>query len=484
MTKILTVLLLFLYSPVFGQTFFDWSTGSENTGMAFQYLASHPEGVVAGAEISALNYTRDTPKYLQADGKESIASGYSLNQSGHQVLFFDKKGIVLWNIQFDRDLSSLRGIAVKDNGDIVLLVYVKYYDEDEMENPVGYLPRNITREPQPAGYTLLYVSSSGKVKKIVPAQNLNPEVSGVTSFRMHPNGYLVLGGEANPGKPALNLDQKALDGGGDFVMMLDTNGMPRWVDVISYRAETCCSRLAQNNSLSITPDGTIYFGGTYKVGGIFSNGHQTMTPKKYDQKHDGYEAYVVSYTPEGEINWINTYQEQSVLYALQGTDDGVFAAHKTHGGLAFGLPADTTNNKINGLTYMNRKGKVKWNKMLPVTKTEAMALDEDGEVIVVHSMKYNYRGRVSTLAGTELPDRTDIIITSIDKDEEMEVLKPGKLLIESRNDPILISRDNDGNLFLAGLVHCGLPIDLKLIDESLPKIECYGGVAILGLLDL
>lgn len=461
------------------QQFYEWSAGGESTALTFQYMVADESGVIAVAETNSLNMVRKTPRFLQSEGEESMLSGYSLNQPGQLLLFFDKAGKISRKIEFRPQYESIHGIVINDHHDILLLVYVEATETGENEWPMGYLPAFSGRNLHPAGFNLVFLTREGKFRKSIAARDINPSSLDIFNFEWHPNGSLVLAGGADPGKPALNKEAEILGGGGDFVIMLDTNGSVQWADAISYRESTCCTRLSQNTSLSIAPDGTTYFGGAYRNGGIFSNDLTTLVPKKYKKNNDGFEAYIISYSEKGKINWVKVYEEQSVLYALQGTKLGVYASHKTQGELAFGTKVDTSRAKSTGLTFLDKKGKVKWTKMFRSYKVHDITLSGDALIFLYTALNLNINQEFK-IGETQLPERTQILLTSLDQNQDLKVLKTGTFRLESRNEPILFAGDNMGNFYLGGNIFCTLPIDLERFDPSLPPVECYGSAPVIG----
>lgn len=465
------------------QPFFEWSAGAEGTGMTFLYMAADELGVAAVAETEALNSMRSTPRLLQAGGEESRFSGYSLNHSGQSLLLFDPNGKITHKIDFYTDYNSIYGVVLREHT-IIILTYIEGV-ELKGRDWKGYLPTLSGEELYPAGYNLVILSREGKFKKSIACTDMNPEQLAVHDFRIHPNGSYLISGGASPGKPALNDKAEILGGGGDFIMMLDTTGKVNWVDVVSFRTNSCCSRLAQNTSLSIAPDGTFYFGGNYNNGGVFSTGLQTLAPQKYSIRSSPHEAYVISYTPKGKVNWLKVYEEQSVLFALQATGSGVYASHKTQGDKVFGLTADTTHGKSHGLTFLDKKGDVEWSHLYQSYKVYGF-IRIDGQVYLAHTALRLINGlEDSRIAGVQLPERTQFVLSSINqKTHSIDVIKSAPFKLEERNEPILLTHDALGNIYVGGIIFCTLPLDLQIREPSLPPVECYGSVPVLGKVSL
>src|SRR5690606_12968460 len=144
------------------------------------------------------------------------------------------------------------GILIYDHQQIIMLVEIETIEYSQNDEPMGYLPAFTNRDLQPAGFNLVFLTRKGDFMKSIPTNHINSSELEIFNFAKHPNGSLILAGGADPGKLVTNKDAEVYDGGGDFVMMLDTNGTVEWIDVISYRENICCSRMGQNTSLSIS----------------------------------------------------------------------------------------------------------------------------------------------------------------------------------------------------------------------------------------
>lgn len=464
------------------QGFYEWSVGGEGTALTLQYSAADKSGLVVVGESHPLNMIQTTPRFLQSGDEESSLDGYYLVQERQWVLFFDQQGKLTKELAVNLNYNRIHGVLVNDIEEVVLLMEIGEVDYTEDDESMGYLPRFTyrDREPVKSGFHFVYLSRKGDFLKSISASTINFEELEILNFQLHPNGSFVLAGAADSGRPVLTKEEEVLGGGGDFVMIVDTSGHVEWLDIISYRENSCCSRTSQNTSLSISPDGTIYFGGSYLTGGVFSNGLHTLVPSKYSKNNtSNFGAYVVSYQQSGKINWVKPYEAQSYLFALHGNKNGVYVSHQTRGSVAFGTPVDTSGAKFNGLSLIDKKGKVKWTQMSNSLKAKLISEVNDQVILLQTDEKFDFNKKLK-IGKTELPERTRMLISSIDVKQNQTVLKSTNIELESRNDPILFSRDLQGNIYLGGTIFCGFSIGLKKIESSLPAIDCYGATPVIG----
>jgi hypothetical protein len=481
MIKYYLFVFSFLTSFYLGaQDFYEWSVGGENTALTFQYLVADESGVVAVGETGPLNTYRNSPRFLQSNNEKSTLEGYDLSRESQLVLFLDKAGKLGHKLSFNARYESIHGVLIDDNKNIILLVEIEAIEYGENDNPIGYFTVFSSREMKPAGFHLVFLTRQGEFIKSVPASTINSTELEINNFLRHPSGTLVLAGTADPGKPVSNKSAEVLGGGGDFVMMLDTTGIVQWVDVVSFRENSCCTKNGQGTSLSITPNGTIYFGSSYLTGGVFSNGLHTLTPTKYTKnKSSNFEAYVISYQKNGKMNWVKPYESQSYLLALYGNNSGVYVSHQTKSSIAFGLKVDTSQAKFNGLTLLDKNGKVQWTNMYNDLKVEHIT-EVNNQIVLFQTIEsYDFNKKVK-IDAVELPERTKMVLSTIDKSQKLKVLKTAKFQLENRNDPILIATDLKNNLYIGGIIFCGLPTELNIYDSSLPSVKCYASTPVIG----
>lgn len=478
----LSLILLFSCGNYRAQDLFDWVTAAQSMNMTYYSMAPHPDGgIVLLAERTQVSYGHKDPKFIQGNGTEYGSRNLKWNSSVYVLMRFDRNGIVKWDLTFDDDYVTMHQLTVDETGGIHVFAFVDYYDEDDEGNEIGYIPE-FSEEPRKPGYYIINLTDAGKLNALTHIANIEEEAEPeVASIRIYEDDYLI-SGFTEGGPIASNLDVKALKGGGEFVMRVNKKGIPVWADIVSYRKNSCCTQTSEGSQMDVGPDGTIYLGGTYFIGGVFSNGLQTMAPEKYTgKKPGGTEAYVVAYSPDGKIKWVSTDKVHSRFHAMKASKDGILVGHRIqYGDKAFGEKVDTLSTYNMVLTFIDKKGKTKWNIVTQAERFDNMILNNKGQFVVAGTFKRTYGDPPPKrhFGKMELPDNHEAIVATIDTKGEVTHLWTAKILHSSER--FLLDINKFGELFLAAEVWCGLSLDLDMIDKDFPNVKCYGGVPIFG----
>lgn len=471
MKGVLLFLGLIVGCYAFGQQSFDWALAAQGVSMNYVHIQSHPDsGFVALAEQSQIDMIRFKESVLRYSAGNTSEDERELhNQTGYVVLRLDDDGHVIW-YRFLQ--SEVMGITGRSGGEVFLLIEIDgwfrketYDDEDE------------EKENQPQ-FGIVEFSSDGRLEGMTPIKHLleesRPEFD---NFQLYEDDRFLLTGSIRGEKLASNLNASCHRGGGGFIMMVSDKGEPLWADIVSSRKNSCCAYAGEGKTLSVSPDGTIYFGGTYMIGGIFSTGLHTIAPANYSEyQKDAREAFVVAYKPNGKIKWVRTDKSWSRFQAIGATDEGVFVGHWIKGDVAFGEHVDTTARKQNMVTYINKKGKVKWSVGSMSSIDNMSAFGNQGVYLI---------GRAPRLAserrgfGTDtIPSTHDVFVSYIDPNGTASDI--WSLDLWPSNEHMTLTATSDNQLIMSFEAWCGMSISLKALDKSLPELDCYGGVPILG----
>ena len=483
MKKITTILTCFIALQSWSQETFDWATAGQTMSMEYTDLEAHPNGgVVALAEKGQLNFISEDIIFLEGDGSKTSEWILNSNQSGHLLMYFNKEGKVDWLRLINYEYAQASSFSIGPDGSVYLLAFVDYYDEDAEGREFGYLGSldDDSYEEVEVGYHILKFSSDGRFLENTYLQNINYQIDlEVHDFKVYNNNQFLISGFIEEGKFVENFDVTTQRGGGHLVLMVNSKGVPVWSDVVSNRKNSCCT--LHSSSMDFAPDGTIYLGGTYDIGGIFSNGQETMAPGNFDEKQPrSTEAYVVSYSPKGKINWISVDESQSRLQSLVATDDGVFIAHSIQGPKAFGEKVDTVGVRNTVISFINSKGKTRWNEIVNAQSVHDMDIDNNGNVVVTGLYKniVSRNDEPAQFGSFAMKKGAELFAVTINSAGKYVGLWSADL--NSSNDYINLAISDDGAVFLAFEAWCTLSLQLTMIDKSLPDLKCYGGSPILG----
>lgn len=484
MKSILTFLIIILSVNTFSQDFFDWGTGAGKMGLSYENIISDSEsGVIALASQSELSSWYYNPSFIQADGERSRQSSLHQNEEASLVLRFDSTGQLKWSRQIPNNQAEILQLAVGADNKSYLVIHILTWDYNEEDQPYGYCA-TFARNTFKPGLYIFTLSPDGDLESTLSIKDIsNPERVHITDFFLYNNSQFVLGGFLeDAGKLVNHLPHSTFNGGGDFVMNVDKNGHVLWADMVCYRLNEH-SGLSLSRQMDIAPDGTIYLAGTYVEGAIFSNGKQTLVPKKYgDQSYRNLEVYVVAYTKKGEIKWIRTNESISEFQRFKATNKGVFIAHKVHEPKSFGKKIKTASKSTVLLTHLNKRGKKKWDILSKMDNFKAIELNANGHLIVTgnYRIKHKNREKVHYFGDFEMTNRHNTFITQIDF--KSNILSYKSDYFGRSKEPAHLTTNKNGDSFIAFEVFCTLSRNLNTIAKNLPDLDCRGSVAILGKL--
>lgn len=500
MKVILLIIFSFFCKFLLAQGAYEWSTGFQDVNATYSCIKTLPDGgIIAVLQKDKISYFNNyDPKFVQGSGAifntqnywdldkvypfmEKITSRDLIaNTGGCSILRLDKNGDILWGQSFRRDWTEIYQLDVHESGDISVLMRVKDDEYDENDNPVGYI-YPITEELYPAGIKIVRLNSKGSLKSIHPIQYLVNDLDlEDCEFLIYDEEHYVLGGSAEEGKIASNLDATSQAGGGDFVMMINDKGIPVWADIVTYRVNSCCTRTGRTE-IDISPDGTIYLASNYNNGAVFSNGEQTLVVGDYDgEKKSVWEGYVVSYSGLGKINWIKPNGDESYMRALRATDAGVYVVQKIHKDIAFGAKVDTSRRYQNVITFISHSGKVKWNVATMSKRIEGVDVNAKGELVMATIFEKNYvkDAPLRTIGEFELPKNDQLVILTINMKGEYTAVNTSRMSPSSEH--MLLVLDAADVPIIAIEEWCSLSFELSKIDPSFPAVKCSGGVGVLA----
>lgn len=488
MKQLLIVLSISMFSFVRAQSAYEWVTAGQTMSMLYYGLEPHPDGgVIALAERSQLSYITNEIKFVQGDGTESNDWNLKSTGNGNILMRLDGNGKVIWTKATRSDYVYPYQLSSNGKGSFFLWVYIDHYDENDEGEPIGYLG-DLNDDPMeefPPGYAIVELNKQGSVQKVTTIPHFLEDADfDLYSLHAYDDGQFLIGGFMHDGKLVNNLEMEALGGGGEFVMKIDKDGVPVWGDVVSYRKNTCCSQTTEGSMVDVAPDGTIYMGGTYFTGGVFSNGKQTMAPGNYTGNKTQYtEAFVVSYSPEGKMNWFSVDQSFSRFHRLKATNDGVYIAHKIAGPKAFGSKVDTLDRWTTTLSYINTKGKTKWNKPTMFDKFDDIEVSTQGDILVcgLYKARGKFFKQLGEIDNLQMGERHDSFVVSLDPltGKAKKIWSDNLLLSKERS---LIAINDKDELFFSTEVFCSMSLDFNILDEKFPAIKCYGSLPMLARL--
>ncbi|MGJ8660809.1 MAG: hypothetical protein ACSHXL_02100 [Bacteroidota bacterium] len=486
MKKILLITSLLLANYMFSQKRFEWGSAPQGVSMEYISLNAFPGGgVFAISDNSRLNEMRGDWKFVDGKGKEFTRSALTMNDGEYKLLRFAEDGSLLWFQSWQGEYLQIQASTVGPDGKIYLAVYIDYYDENE-DGEYGVIPYpngNGYKEVTP-GNAIIQLSKNGDIERIISVPDLNEEAElEIMDFQIYNGNQFLMVGVSEDGKLTKSLDLEDVGGGGDFIILLDHDGKTVWADLVAHRKNSCCTGTTEGTHVSVAPDGTIYLGAAYFNGGIFTNGLQTLAPAEYsaNSHSNSSEAYVVSYSPKGEINWIKTAGSRSRLHGLVATNKGVYVAHRDWGNRSFGENIDTTGNDNFVITYLDEKGKSNWNFVTEIERIGGMVIDENQNLIATGDYKnqglnYNQKGKIGDL---EMGEREKTFVVKISPKGKVLKLWSVKLSTNRNVIPLLVYTDKK-SVFLTTETQMGANLKINLYYPELPSVTANWGCALLA----
>ncbi|MGB0523133.1 MAG: hypothetical protein ACPGJS_09240, partial [Flammeovirgaceae bacterium] len=376
-----TLLLLILFTTIqhfaFSQKkeLFEWAGGVQNLSMSFEdFTVLSDNAVIAIAHQTSLT----TPtrlgkvKFMHGNGEEYPMS--LRNQDASFLIKFNAEGVVMWYFVMYDAFGTLYQVEKSANDEILVLAQVT---RGKIGRGEGQYVRPVEL---PSGRSILHLSTDGKITKSVALQNSTWMKLDRLIFKSYMDGKYLIAGPSGAKTLAKQLKvTNPVNSDGDYIALYSNTGTLIWGDVIFH---TQGPGSLNSFDISIANDGTIYLGSTYKNHALFSNGKQFLAPSKYNSNFKN-EAFIISYSPSGAINWIQRNGGLSYLNTLAASDDGVYVGLRLTANKLFSTPVDTTQHKRFGIALISKKGKVKWEKIAAMRQSYDMCVDQQGNLLLL-----------------------------------------------------------------------------------------------------
>ncbi|MBO6515034.1 MAG: hypothetical protein JJ975_00605 [Bacteroidia bacterium] len=503
----ITIILLLLTSTVWAQNKFERALASQGVSFLYQNVVSLDNGSsVAWIDKERLSYQQGDQVFKDSKGQIFQEMGLVENTNADMIIGMDQSGKPYWTKTIYQEEGKILGMVEGEENEIICVLLVheqevldnwilmetnKTSQEKEVQTPIKsksqvQVPYGTRLMP---GINLVTLSSAGSVLKSIPVRNLtNLDEMDIEGCVFQPNGTIILNGFIKGNTLASNIEPPVFSGtgGGDFILAIAQTGIPLWGDIVHYRDPSCCTQTTEGSAVSVAPDGTVYFAGSYFNGGIFSNKLQTLTPRKYEIKpHDLAEMYVVSYTGKGKIRWIKTANAESRFHALSANNQGVVLGFYSQKKNLFGMKVDPTLDETHTthLVKLNSNGNSEWLKSTQFQRIHQLKNLDGVKHACVSSYKLGFK-EGKRIGQVEIPEEDDLVVFEIDANSYVLKYWSASLLL-SREKIQLCQVDKRNNTFLIAFeTWCGLPLDLNKVDSSLPSVKCYGGTTIIGEIKL
>lgn len=486
------------------QTIFDWASAPQGVEMQYIHLEALPDGgVFAVSDNDRLNEMRHPWFFIDGKGKRFEDRPLVSNDNTNMLMRFDQDGGLLWWQSWREENISIVDTEMGKDGKIYMLVYVEYddyfndydydyYEESETDEVIieyGAVP-NQRRDDYiktPVGYALVRLSQDGMVEQVMSLEQFNDIDSEVNlvDFELYGDDQYVVAGDVDEGTYTENLDLPCNGIGGDFVMLLDKEGKKVWWDIIVNHELRCCSSDMEENHLSVASDGTIYFGTSYEEAACFSNGMQKVAPINYRVKQYGSarESYVVSYSPQGKMNWIKMGEGNSHFMGLTKTKSGVCLVHRLSQDVrSFGEEVDTIGGAWNIVfTHIDKKGKLDWNLVTEMSAVGNLIVDDQQNIVVAGAINKNGSNYLKSmkLGDIELDEKMEFVVVKISPKGIVKDVWAADFGTKGFEHPVLV-QSNKGAFFLGTEIWMGGGLKLNIRYKELPEVVKSGGAAVLG----
>jgi hypothetical protein len=474
--------MLFFHVTNLHAQHFEWAASAGNVDIRYSYSSVDADNnIVVGGPGGVSWVHRGRPELYNASG-ESTELQYS--ERLDVVASYSPEGALLWHLQTDQRYMELKGIAHDIKGSTVLLVNLynpnyletlfraNWSDEPHDQFDLGQLSKA-------EGFYLLYLDKKGKFKHCNRMFDSEGSAHEISSFIAYPNGGFLLSGFANAGKLCEELPDVAGPGGGDFVMLLDADGKPLWVDVISYAKTTCCSYSGDMCKVSAAPDGTIYLTGTYFEGATFGKGTKVIkAATKARSPFENIEAYIASYSAAGKLNWVKSTACRAWSHSVAANNKGVVVAIKLGEGNRFlGEKIDTTGSRHWVLAMLDKSGNVKWKTSSSTDRAHDIHFDQDNNVYVLGT--HREIGKWNNATGLIGPDTlqakfTEVFIAKFSIDGKYQWVKEADIPVTTSNELLRFNMDHCGNMYVSGTLWFTFSAQLSMFDKAFVKGSIYG----------
>ncbi len=500
----LLLILMLMGQWITAQTVFDWASAPQGVEMEYIHLEALPDGgIFAVSDNDRLNEMRHPWFFVDGKGKHFEDRQLAGNENTNILMRFDRDGALLWWQSWREENISIVDTEMGKDGKIYMLVYVEYddyfndydydyYEESETDEVIieyGAVP-NQRRDDYiktPVGYAFVRLSQEGVVEQVISLEQFNDMDSEVNlvDFELYGDDQYVVAGDVDEGTYTENLDLPCNGVGGDFIMLLDNEGKKVWWDIIVNRKFKYCSSDMEANHLSVAKDGTIYFGVSYVEGACFSNGMQKVAPVNYKVKQYGSarESYVVSYSPNGKMNWIKMGEGNSHFIGLTKTKSGVCLVHRLYEDVrSFGEEVDTIGGGWNIVfTHIDKKGKLDWNLVTEMSALGNLIVDDQQNIVAAGRLNKegsNYLRSVK-LGDIELDEKIESVVVKISPKGAVKEVWGADFGTKGFESPIVV-QNNKGEFFLGTEVWVGGGLKLNIRYKELPEVVKSGGAAVLG----
>jgi len=452
---------------------FEWAASATNIDLRYSFASIDiNNNIVVGGE-GVRNYThREKSEIFDGSGiAVNIDNFFSQKET---IISYSTTGNINWSKTLDSRYVKLYGIS-HTNDNTVLLLHLKrsYYDKSNNKS-YGIIPElNIERDDLiESGYYLIFLNSEGNLLRY--SFIFQDKKIDISSFVSYNNKGFLISGFANPGKILENFPNEAGKGGGDFLMMIDLNGKVNWLEIISYKKETCCSYFSNMCKIAVAPNGTIYLGGTYYEGGVFGNTKTIVSPNNSTEtKNRPYEAYVAAYTAEGKLLWVETSIQKASFSSIAANNNGVFISYRLNfTNTAFKNKFDTTFNKSVVISHFDNKGKLKWSSNNNTDQIHDIKTDSDNNIYILGTSSYR---QVHNIVGNDTLKKSDkVYIARFSEKGQYQWIKTANIPITTQNEPFNFFMDNCNNFYLTGTLWFVLPANMSIWDKAFLKGTGYG----------
>lgn len=477
----------FLHLNSFSQHF-EWAATASNVDINYDFasVSSDNEIVVGGNGGQSSNHYGKKIEIYDANG-EVKKDRYSI-QNGAFLISYTSDGEINWQTEFSSRAYELFGLTHDHYGNLNVLLYVsspytfrnkQHLLDQALVDTIQSYQNEIDLDELITGYYILTLNDKGKEVSYHKVLDGNQYQFHISDFTAYPSGGFVISGFTNPGKFHKDLPDTAGTAGGNFIYKVSEDYTADWVDVVSHLKESCCS--ITDSYLSVAPDGTIYLGSSFYMGGSFNHGKKKMMSKqKYDTSSylKPLESYIASYSPKGKLNWVRISKSKAYLKSIVANNSGVVICYNPfETNQAFGQKFDTSDQKLMVVSSFNATGDLKWTETMGADMANDMQFDSEGNLYLLGTFRaYSQYFKRSGIIGTDtLDDKSDIFICRYTKEGEFNWLKSANIPISTRNNRLTLLMDNCGNMVVTGSLFFGLPGQMSWWDKAFVKGNGYGG---------
>jgi hypothetical protein len=296
-------------------------------------------------------------------------------------------------------------------------------------------------------------ATDGKPRWAVPIGGLGSDVA--RDVAVLPSGAVVVCGDTEGEATFGALGKKTTVGKSDsFVMAIDPDGKPLWLQTLGGPEEETCSAIA------VAPDGTI------AIGGLFSG--DIRAGDSFAAKSNGSDdMYVAAFSPDGKPLWLWTTggdASDAVLALAATADNGFLVGGGFYGAVEFGAAGKLQATYEDGVIVRLDGGDVTWARRYGGDRNDRivrLAVDGQGSILVgaEFEMKSELGGPTLESAGAY-----DLAIAKLDPN--------GAHVWSQRfggtdNDNILaLAVDPAGNIAIAGAYDKRMTIGDKEVRSS------------------